>query len=252
MFWVHFLHTESYLFRPIVGCIRVKNWLQYVKLNTSKLFPSQLVPFFAQTSNPFCHSINCLPNSADSAMDCMKNMPNVLKSTYWFYITLWCSVFGRPTNSPQCCFIFILAIIVLCVCLCFYYFACTFHACWILLSVPFSRVKVYMLCPWCESHWFTLITGDGNFAIVKQCNLRNTPNEYAMKIIDKKKLKGKEHMVEHEIDIMKLCNHPNICKLIEEFETKDEIYLIMELVKVSTFSLTQEQWYITYHCAWIQ
>ena len=78
----------------------------------------------------------------------------------------------------------------------------------------------------------SVLTGDGNFAIVKQCQLRNTPNDYAMKIIDKKKLKGKEHMVENEIEIMKLCNHPNICKLIEEFETKDEIYLIMELVKV--------------------
>ena len=79
----------------------------------------------------------------------------------------------------------------------------------------------------------SVLTGDGNFAIVKQCQLRNTPNDYAMKIIDKKKLKGKEHMVENEIEIMKLCNHPNICKLIEEFETKDEIYLIMELVKVN-------------------
>ena len=38
--------------------------------------------------------------------------------------------------------------------------------------------------------------------------------------------------MENEIEIMKLCQHPNICKLIEEFETKDEIYLIMELVKV--------------------
>ena len=79
-----------------------------------------------------------------------------------------------------------------------------------------------------------VLTGDGNFAIVKQCQLRNTPNDYAMKIIDKKKLKGKEHMVENEIEIMKLCNHTNICKLIEEFETKDEIYLIMELVKVNS------------------
>ena len=76
--------------------------------------------------------------------------------------------------------------------------------------------------------------GDGNFAIVKQCKLINTNNEYAMKIIDKAKLKGKEHMIENEIEIMKLCNHPNIARLIEEYETREEIYLIMELVKVSS------------------
>ncbi|XP_069120082.1 serine/threonine-protein kinase DCLK3-like isoform X2 [Argopecten irradians] len=73
--------------------------------------------------------------------------------------------------------------------------------------------------------------GDGNFAIVKQATLKNTKNDFAMKIIDKAKLKGKEHMVENEIEIMKDCHHPNIVKLYEEYETVDKIYLVMELVK---------------------
>ena len=79
------------------------------------------------------------------------------------------------------------------------------------------------------------VLGDGNFAVVKQCKLKKTGLEFAMKVIDKSKLKGKEHMIENEIEIMKLCQHPNIVKLIEEFETKDEIYLIMELVKVRNY-----------------
>jgi doublecortin-like kinase 3 len=79
------------------------------------------------------------------------------------------------------------------------------------------------------------VMGDGNFAVVKACKLKNTNNEYAMKIIDKSKLKGKEHMIENEIEIMKRCTHPNIVRLKEEFETKEEIYLIMELVKVSQY-----------------
>ncbi|CAK8678931.1 unnamed protein product [Clavelina lepadiformis] len=73
--------------------------------------------------------------------------------------------------------------------------------------------------------------GDGNFAVVKECRLRNTESEYAMKIIDKSKLKGKEDMIENEIAIMKNCHHPNIVRLIEEFETDDEIYLVLEYVK---------------------
>ena len=76
------------------------------------------------------------------------------------------------------------------------------------------------------------VLGDGNFAIVKSAKLKNTNKEFAMKIIDKSKLKGKEHMIENEIALMKICNQPNIVKLYEEFETKAEIYLIMELVKV--------------------
>lgn len=44
-------------------------------------------------------------------------------------------------------------------------------------------------------------------------------------------IKGKENMIENEIYIMKSCNHPNIVKLHEEFETKDEVFLITDLVK---------------------
>ncbi|CAF0779210.1 unnamed protein product [Adineta steineri] len=73
--------------------------------------------------------------------------------------------------------------------------------------------------------------GDGNFAIVRRSKLRNTDREYAVKIIDKSKMKGKHYMLEHEINIMYICNHPNIIRLFEDYETADEIYLVMELVK---------------------
>ncbi|KAK6490533.1 serine/threonine-protein kinase DCLK3-like isoform X1 [Huso huso] len=72
--------------------------------------------------------------------------------------------------------------------------------------------------------------GDGNFAVVKECKLRNTDVLYAMKIIDKAKLKGKEHMIENEISIIKSLSHPNVVRLLEEYETDSEIYLIMEFV----------------------
>ena len=78
--------------------------------------------------------------------------------------------------------------------------------------------------------------GDGNFAIVRQSKLKNTGSEFAMKVIDKSKLKGKEHMVENEIEIMKDCHHQNIVKLYEEYETPEKIYLVMELVKVRVIS----------------
>ena len=43
-------------------------------------------------------------------------------------------------------------------------------------------------------------------------------------------------MIENEIYIMKSCNHPNIVKLHEEFETKDEVYLVTDLVKVNNLT----------------
>ncbi|XP_066441555.1 serine/threonine-protein kinase DCLK3 [Eleutherodactylus coqui] len=73
--------------------------------------------------------------------------------------------------------------------------------------------------------------GDGNFAVVKECRLRKTNQEFAMKIIDKAKLVGKEDIIENEVQIIKLLSHPNIVKLLDDFETESEIYLIMEYIK---------------------
>jgi len=79
--------------------------------------------------------------------------------------------------------------------------------------------------------------GDGNFAVVRTCRARYGAtvglmgSEFAMKVIDKAKLGGKEEMVRSEVSIMKRCTHSNIVQLLEEFETKDSIYLVMELVK---------------------
>ena len=40
-------------------------------------------------------------------------------------------------------------------------------------------------------------------------------------------------MVENEISILRRVKHKNIVELIEEYETPKEIFLVMELVKVS-------------------
>ncbi|XP_016054367.1 PREDICTED: serine/threonine-protein kinase DCLK3 [Miniopterus natalensis] len=75
------------------------------------------------------------------------------------------------------------------------------------------------------------VIGDGNFAVVKECRHRDTGQAYAMKIIDKSKLKGKEDMMDSEILIIQSLSHPNIVKLHEVYETDAEIYLIMEYVQ---------------------
>ncbi|XP_075055099.1 serine/threonine-protein kinase DCLK1 isoform X2 [Mixophyes fleayi] len=73
--------------------------------------------------------------------------------------------------------------------------------------------------------------GDGNFAIVKECIERSTGREYALKIINKSKCRGKEHMIQNEVSILRRVKHPNIVLLIEEMDMPSELYLVMELVK---------------------
>lgn len=73
--------------------------------------------------------------------------------------------------------------------------------------------------------------GDGNFARVYHCVSRKSGEEYALKIIDKDKCKGKEQMIANEVAILRRVQHPNVVRLVEEFDVDSELYLVMELVK---------------------
>lgn len=73
--------------------------------------------------------------------------------------------------------------------------------------------------------------GDGNFADVRECIDKITKKEFALKIVDKSKIRGKEQMIRDEIDIMRRCKHPNIVRMYEDYDTTRHIYLVMELIK---------------------
>ena len=73
--------------------------------------------------------------------------------------------------------------------------------------------------------------GDGNFADVRECTDKITKKEFALKIVDKSKIRGKEQMIRDEIDIMRRCKHPNIVQMYEDYDTQRHIYLVMELIK---------------------
>ena len=74
--------------------------------------------------------------------------------------------------------------------------------------------------------------GEGRFAVVKAATHRTSGKEYALKTINKARVFGREDIIENELKIIKSVNHPNIIKLIEDFDTTDEITLVMELLQV--------------------
>ena len=73
--------------------------------------------------------------------------------------------------------------------------------------------------------------GDGNFADVRECIDKITKKEFALKIVDKAKVRGKEQMIRDEIEIMRRCKHPNIVRMYEDYDSIRHIYLVMELIK---------------------
>ncbi|XP_014890028.1 serine/threonine-protein kinase DCLK2-like isoform X1 [Poecilia latipinna] len=82
-----------------------------------------------------------------------------------------------------------------------------------------------------EKYTVGKVIGDGNFAVVKECVERSTGREFALKIINKAKCSGKEHLIENEVAVLRRVKHPNIIMLIEEVDTPSELCLVMELVK---------------------
>ncbi|XP_061664488.1 serine/threonine-protein kinase DCLK2-like isoform X2 [Syngnathoides biaculeatus] len=75
------------------------------------------------------------------------------------------------------------------------------------------------------------VIGDGNFAVVKECVERSTGQEFALKVIDKARCCGKEHLIENEVAVLQRVRHPSIIQLIEVDETPSQLFLVMELVK---------------------
>jgi len=63
--------------------------------------------------------------------------------------------------------------------------------------------------------------GAGSYSVVKECVHIDTGRYYAAKVINKKLMAGKEHMVRNEIAVLKKVSmgHQNILTLVDYFET---------------------------------
>jgi len=75
------------------------------------------------------------------------------------------------------------------------------------------------------------LLGTGAFSQVRLAESKSESGKlYAVKIIDKTALKGKEDSLENEIKVLRRLKHPNIVQLLETYEDKSKVYLVMELV----------------------
>jgi calcium/calmodulin-dependent protein kinase I len=73
--------------------------------------------------------------------------------------------------------------------------------------------------------------GSGTYAIVKEAIHVSTGKYYACKVINKKLMEGREHMVRNEIAVLKRVSigHPNIVTLHDYFETAHNLYLCFDI-----------------------
>jgi len=84
-----------------------------------------------------------------------------------------------------------------------------------------------------ESHYdFGKQLGSGAFSIVREGVNKKTKQKVAIKIIKKETVEGDDiKLLRREVHNLKTLDHPHILKLFEVYESKNEFFLVMELVE---------------------
>lgn len=78
-----------------------------------------------------------------------------------------------------------------------------------------------------SEYQFLEVIGKGSFSVCKRCVHTTTQQEYAVKIIEKRKRDCSE-----EVEVMlRFSEHPNIVTLHDVFEDQDHVYLFMDLLR---------------------
>ena len=71
--------------------------------------------------------------------------------------------------------------------------------------------------------------GKGKFGLVKAAIHKKTRKPVAIKVMSKKEMSVQDvELQRREIEILKMCQHPHIIRLLDIFENQDYIYIIME------------------------
>ena len=71
--------------------------------------------------------------------------------------------------------------------------------------------------------------GKGKFGLVKAAIHKKTGKNVAVKVMSKKEMTVSDvELQRREIEILKMCQHPHIIRLLDIFENQDYIYIVME------------------------
>lgn len=81
------------------------------------------------------------------------------------------------------------------------------------------------------------VIGEGKFGVVYLGIHKKTKKEVAIKYVKKKGMPHRDlELLKYEIDIMKMCRHPNIVRLLDQFDSKDATLIVMEYLAGDTFA----------------
>eukprot|EP01129_Flabellula_baltica_P004426 TRINITY_DN1534_c0_g2_i4.p1 TRINITY_DN1534_c0_g2~~TRINITY_DN1534_c0_g2_i4.p1 ORF type:complete len:426 (-),score=88.78 TRINITY_DN1534_c0_g2_i4:13-1290(-) len=86
-----------------------------------------------------------------------------------------------------------------------------------------------------KDYYIGEVLGTGNFAVVKKLTDKKTGEEFALKVIDKKKFlmqngTNRQNALMDEVKILQRISHPNCIKIFKVYDTDETLYLVLEIV----------------------
>jgi len=73
---------------------------------------------------------------------------------------------------------------------------------------------------------------NSHIAVVKEIREKETNRDLVLRVINKAKVFGQEDLITNELKIMKTLRHENILQVVDDWETSDEICLVLEQIEV--------------------
>lgn len=78
---------------------------------------------------------------------------------------------------------------------------------------------------------FVRTLGEGHFGMVLLAKDRRTKDKFAVKVIKKQHTENRSmQLIQRELAILRLVNHPNIVRLYDLFDTEDKLYFVLEFM----------------------
>ena len=97
-----------------------------------------------------------------------------------------------------------------------------------------------------DYYQFTKVMGKGKFGLVRLAIHKKTGKEVAVKTVKKDGINTDEfELIRREIEILKLCQHPNIIRLLDIFENIKFIYIVQEYMEGGDLLSYLERSYFT-------
>jgi serine/threonine protein kinase len=80
------------------------------------------------------------------------------------------------------------------------------------------------------------VQGEGRFAVVRECHHKMSGQQYSLRIISKARVFGQEDLVWRECEVLRCMRHENLVKVVDGWDSSDDIYMVVEHVEVYRLS----------------